>query len=134
MMLPAHLPDFACIAAAVYGEARGEPFAGQLEVARVIRERVERRRWPNTACAVVLQPKQFDFVNHWGQGRESFEAQLRAWRRAFTAALIVTFEKPTPSPTHFVRYDENPYWRHKLLFSNRIGNHVFLVDNRKLAP
>ena len=45
----------ACVALAMYFEARGEPVAGQLAVANVVMNRVESSRYPNTPCEVVTQ-------------------------------------------------------------------------------
>jgi spore germination cell wall hydrolase CwlJ-like protein len=44
-----------CVAVAVYFEARGEPTAGQVAVAHVIRNRIEDPRYPDNACDVVKQ-------------------------------------------------------------------------------
>jgi spore germination cell wall hydrolase CwlJ-like protein len=44
-----------CVAKAIYFEARGEPFEGQLAVANVINNRVKSSKFPNTHCGVVHQ-------------------------------------------------------------------------------
>jgi N-acetylmuramoyl-L-alanine amidase len=44
-----------CVAVAVYFESRGEPVAGQVAVAHVIRNRIEDPRYPDNACDVVKQ-------------------------------------------------------------------------------
>jgi N-acetylmuramoyl-L-alanine amidase len=48
-------PALMCVAMAVYFEARGEPTAGQIAVAQVIRNRIEDPRYPDNACDVVKQ-------------------------------------------------------------------------------
>lgn len=45
----------ACLATAIYHEARGESLKGQFAVAEVILNRVASRKFPNTICAVVFQ-------------------------------------------------------------------------------
>ena len=45
--------DIECLTEAIYFEARGEPFIGQLAVANVIMERVRDHRFPPTVCEVV---------------------------------------------------------------------------------
>ena len=42
-----------CLTEAIYFEARGESFVGQLAVANVILERVRDSRFPPTVCEVV---------------------------------------------------------------------------------
>lgn len=50
------------MANAVYGEARGEPFEGQVAVAAVILNRVESPQFPNTPSGVIFQPGAFTAV------------------------------------------------------------------------
>ena len=50
------------MANAVYGEARGEPFEGQVAVAAVILNRVESPSFPNTPSGVIFQPRAFTAV------------------------------------------------------------------------
>ncbi len=55
--------SIACVAMAVYFEARGEPELGQYAVAEVIVNRVADPRFPDTACEVVAEdrgPKDWD--------------------------------------------------------------------------
>ncbi|MDW0115576.1 spore cortex-lytic enzyme [Sporosarcina thermotolerans] len=63
-----HLPskyteqDLKLMANAVYGEARGEPYEGQVAVAAVILNRVEHADFPNTVSGVIFQPGAFTAV------------------------------------------------------------------------
>ncbi|MBS3938363.1 MAG: spore cortex-lytic enzyme [Peptococcaceae bacterium] len=50
------------LARAVYGEARGEPFEGQVAVAAVILNRLRSQKFPNTISAVIYQPLAFTAV------------------------------------------------------------------------
>jgi N-acetylmuramoyl-L-alanine amidase len=54
--------DLKIMANAVYGEARGEPFEGQVAVAAVILNRVKSPSFPNTASGVIFQPGAFTAV------------------------------------------------------------------------
>jgi len=47
------LEGLACIAMAVYFEARSEPLAGQMAVAQVVINRMADNRWPDNPCGVV---------------------------------------------------------------------------------
>lgn len=51
------------VALTTFGEARGEPLAGKLAVASVIRNRLHSGRWGPTYEAVCLAPKQFSCWN-----------------------------------------------------------------------
>jgi spore cortex-lytic enzyme len=48
---------------AVYGEARGEPYIGQVAIAAVILNRMESEKFPHTVAGVVYQPGAFTAVS-----------------------------------------------------------------------
>ncbi|MGM0845984.1 MAG: spore cortex-lytic enzyme [Bacillota bacterium] len=54
--------DIQLMANAVYGEARGEPYEGQVAVAAVILNRVESPTFPNTVSGVIFEPRAFTAV------------------------------------------------------------------------
>ncbi|MCI3919487.1 spore cortex-lytic enzyme [Paenibacillus sp. TRM 82003] len=54
--------DLKMMANAVYGEARGEPYEGQVAVAAVILNRVDDPAFPNTPSGVIFQPGAFTAV------------------------------------------------------------------------
>jgi len=54
--------DIQLMANAVYGEARGEPYIGQVAVAAVILNRVNSATFPNTVSGVIFEPRAFTAV------------------------------------------------------------------------
>ena len=50
------------LARVVYGEARGEPYTGQVAVAAVVLNRVKSSKFPNSISGVVYQNGAFDAV------------------------------------------------------------------------
>lgn len=54
--------DIQLMANAVYGEARGEPYEGQVAVAAVILNRVASPSFPNTVSGVIFEPRAFTAV------------------------------------------------------------------------
>lgn len=54
--------DMHLLARAVYSEARGEPFEGQVAVAAVVLNRVRSPLFPNTISGVIFQPLAFTAV------------------------------------------------------------------------
>lgn len=54
--------DIKLMANAVYGEARGEPYIGQVAVAAVILNRLENDKFPDTISGVIFQPGAFTAV------------------------------------------------------------------------
>ena len=53
--------SLACLAEAVYYEARGEPTQGRAAVADVVLNRAESGQFPETPCAVVADGCQFSY-------------------------------------------------------------------------
>ena len=51
------------LARAIYGEARGEPYTGQVAVEAVILNRVKSSKFPNTIAGVIYQSGAFDAVS-----------------------------------------------------------------------
>ncbi|WP_240035237.1 spore cortex-lytic enzyme [Neobacillus notoginsengisoli] len=54
--------DIKLMSNAVYGEARGEPYIGQVAVASVILNRLESSTFPNTISGVIFEPLAFTAV------------------------------------------------------------------------
>ena len=55
--------DVNLLARAIYGEARGEPYVGQVAVGAVILNRVKSSKFPNTISGVIYQSGAFDAVS-----------------------------------------------------------------------
>lgn len=67
------------LARAVYSEARGEPYNGQVAVAAVILNRLRSQTFPNTISGVIFEPRAFTAVDDgqfWGLTpiKESYNA------------------------------------------------------------
>ena len=55
--------DIYLLARCIYGEARGEPYKGQVAVAAVILNRVDSSSFPNSISGVIYQPGAFTAVS-----------------------------------------------------------------------
>lgn len=55
--------DVKLLAHTVYGEARGEPYEGQVAVAAVVLNRLDNPAFPNTVAGVIFQPGAFTAVD-----------------------------------------------------------------------
>ncbi|MBH5316577.1 spore cortex-lytic enzyme [Paenibacillus sp. GSMTC-2017] len=78
--------DLQIMANAVYGEARGEPYEGQVAVAAVILNRVKSQSFPNTVYGVIFQPRAFTavadgqiYLTPNAKAREAVEDALNGW-------------------------------------------------------
>lgn len=74
--------DLKIMANAVHGEARGEPYIGQVAVAAVILNRVNSASFPQTVSGVIFQPGAFTAVADGQIWLEPDESSKRAVRDA----------------------------------------------------
>jgi N-acetylmuramoyl-L-alanine amidase len=70
------------LAQAVHGEARGEPYIGQVAVAAVILNRVDDPRFPKSIAGVIYQPGAFTAVSDGQMFLEPGESARKAARDA----------------------------------------------------
>ncbi|MBE7062576.1 MAG: spore cortex-lytic enzyme [Clostridia bacterium] len=70
------------LARAINGEARGEPYTGQVAVGAVILNRVEHASFPNTIAGVIYQPGAFTAVSDGQIHAQMSDSCIRAARDA----------------------------------------------------
>jgi spore germination cell wall hydrolase CwlJ-like protein len=105
----------------VYHEARGEPRAGQVAVARVIINRTKSGRYPTSICGVVYQPSQFSALKP-GM-TPSNVAQWRTAQAVADDALQGEGEDRMQGAMYFHASYVRPGWNRVRVAA--IGNHVF---------
>jgi len=112
--------DVTILAKMITGEARGEPYIGQVAVGAVVMNRVKSNKFPNTVYGVCFQPGAFDAIRDGQYFRPPTESALKAARAAISGY----------DPTHGALYYWNPatatsrwIWTRKIML--RIGRHVF---------
>lgn len=74
--------DVYMLARVIYGEARGEPYVGQVAVGAVVLNRVRSPEFPNSISGVAYQPGAFDVVADGQINLAPDETSLRAARDA----------------------------------------------------
>lgn len=115
-----------CLAGAVYFEARGEPLAGQLAVAKVVMNRADDRRFPNSYCGVVYQRSQFSFVK--GGRMPRIRTGTAAWTRAKAIARIAhedQWDSAAGDSLYFHANYVRPSWSRKKSRRATIDTHIF---------
>ena len=73
--------DLQLMARAINGEARGEPYEGQVAVGAVILNRVKDSRFPNSISGVIYQPGAFTAVSD-GQINVAIEEDSTVYKAA----------------------------------------------------
>ena len=114
--------DINLLARVVYGEARGEPYTGQVAVAAIVLNRVKSSSFPNTVSGVVYQTNAFTAVK---DGQINLTPNESARKAALDAVNGW-------DPTYGCLYYYNPKTAtSKWIFSRKtvvtIGNHVFCL-------
>ena len=133
------LTPLACIAVAVYFEARGENLAGQMMVAETILNRAEDPRWPSTALQAVLDPrwpstackvvKQRNQFSFYSDGKSDIPKNRELYLVATDVASEALEGKHLGSGSLWFHANYvKPSWRHRLEVSVRIGRHIFYKD------
>ncbi len=110
------------MARAVYSEARGEPYKGQVAIAAVIINRVLHPLFPNTVRGVIFQPWQFTAV-HDGQfwlepNQVSYTASKAALDGWDPSGGAIYYYNPETATSRWV------FYRQVIL---KIGQHYFAI-------
>ncbi|WP_238380950.1 cell wall hydrolase [Alkalilacustris brevis] len=131
--------ELACLARALYFEARGEGITGQFAVAAVVLNRVESASYPDTICGVVNQGAQrssgcqFSFTCDGNSDRIS---ESDAYDIARRIARLMKDGAPrdlTSEATHFHTVAVSPGWAARLDRTARIGAHLFYREPTRLS-
>ena len=131
----------ACLAEAIYFEARSETFTAQLAVANVIIERVKDNRYPGTICQVVHQGRYRGgkpirhrcMFSYWCDGKPETIANIGAYKTAVSIAELSmegVILDSTEGSTHYHASYVRPYWTLTEDFERvgQVGGHIFYVD------
>jgi hypothetical protein len=131
------LKDQQCMAEAIYFEARGESYRGQIAVGQVVMNRVAHHLYPNTICSVVYQNQfkrnacQFSFACDGIPERVTDE---KAWAQAKEVARGVILGKlyitEVGYATHYHASYVYPAWAPRMTKVTKIGMHVFYQFRR----
>lgn len=120
--------QFRCLSQAIYFEARGESFAGQVYVGYVIKNRVRSPRFPNTYCDVINQPYQFSFVHQ----IENLVMKDTPSRILASQIAYMVMSSPSPISQNVMYYHTthiSPKWDYtKLSEYGTLGNHQFYAS------
>ena len=131
--------QWACLAEALYFEARGESTAGQFAVAEVILNRAESRRFPNTVCKVINQGTgrkhrcQFSYTC---DGLAETITDQRAYERMGKIAHIMLNGGPrdlTDGATFYHAKYVNPAWARQFTRTATVGQHHFYRRATRLS-
>ena len=121
------------LARTIYGEARGEPWAGKLAVAHVVINRAvsDTEWWGDSVTSVCRHPFQFSCWNDGDPNRDLIETVSlsdRAYVECYAAALRALSggtDDPTAGATHYHAHGVEPSWAAGKDPCAMIGGHLF---------
>lgn len=112
--------DIQLMAQAVYGEARGEPYEGQVAVAAVIINRVNSATFPNTVAGVIYEERAFTAV---ADGQINLQPDETARRAVLDA---INGQDPSNNALYYFNPDTaTSGWIWTRPQIKRIGKHIF---------
>lgn len=114
--------DIYLLAQCIYGEARGEPYKGQVAVGAVILNRVKSSKFPSSIAGVIYQRGAFDAVSDGQINLRPNDAAIKAAKDAMNGW----------DPTGGCLYYYNPAtatssWMLSKTVTLRIGRHAFCL-------
>lgn len=121
------------VAATIYGEARGEPWAGKVGVGLTIRTRVDHPghwHWGRNWREVCLAPRQFSCFEdaNLRQIEQARAQQTDEWKECLMIAEHVyhgRIDNHIGCPTHYHTAAVSPSWDREMKFLGKIGGHLF---------
>lgn len=129
----------ACLAEALYFEARGESVKGQFAVAEVIMNRVDSPIFPNSICGVIHQGTgrkyacQFTYTC---DGHPEVIREKDAYARVAKVANIMARggDRPlTNGATYYHTHAVSPRWSRKFARTASIGVHYFYSRHTRVS-
>lgn len=114
--------DLNLLARAVYAEARGEPYQGQVAVAAVILNRVRSASFPNTISGVIYQPWAFTCVN---DGQINYTPNQNAYKAAQDA--LNGWDPSYGALYYYNASTATSKWIYSRKTIVTIGKHVFAI-------
>lgn len=116
------------LARLINGEARGEPYEGQVAVGAVIMNRVKSAKFPNTIAGVIYQKGQFSCVTD-GQFNAAIEENSTVYKAAQDA---MNGSDPTNGALYFYNPSKTKSkWLFSLPVVATIGEHKFSLGEEE---
>lgn len=132
------LSDIELLALCIYGESRGEPYAGKCGVAWVVLNRVKRHpRYGAGIKGVILKPYQFScFLEADPNFKKLLDCAINPYLidEKYLEIADGCIDEYIPSPvenaTHYYSdtMKKPPYWIGKMTFITKIGHHSFFLE------
>ena len=129
---PVSTKDVNCMAEAIYFEARGETYRGQVAVGQVVMNRLAHPIYPKDICQVVFQNEQMHNACQFSFACDGIPETVddpRSWKQAEEIAKGVIsgslYLPEVGKATHYHATYVYPDWAPRLKRVTKIGHHIF---------
>ena len=130
--------DVECLAMNIYHESRGKKVLESYAVSFVVLNRMKHPRYPNTACDIIYQYKQFSWTSKRDNAPDlSNFIERTAWKRSHDLAesFVSLVEQKklidiTDGSLYYHATNIRPYWVDVMVVTVTYGEHTFLREKR----
>ena len=129
--------DINCMAEAIYFEARGETYRGQVAVGQVVMNRLAHPIYPKDICQVVFQNQQMHNACQFSFACDGIPETVndpKSWKQADAIARgVISGSLYLPEVGKATHYHANyvyPDWAPRLKRVTKIGHHIFYQFKR----
>ena len=129
--------DIHCMAEAIYFEARGETYRGQVAVGQVVMNRLAHPIYPKDICQVVFQNQQMHNACQFSFACDGIPETIndeKSWKQADAIARgVISGSLYLPEVGKATHYHANyvyPDWAPRLKRVAKIGHHIFYQFKR----
>jgi cell wall hydrolase len=134
---PVTTKDINCMAQAIYFEARGEAYRGQVAVGQVVMNRLHHPIYPKDICQVVFQNQQMHNACQFSFACDGIPETIndpKSWKQAEEIARGVIngslYLTEVGKATHYHANYVYPDWAPRLKRVAKIGHHIFYQFKR----
>jgi hypothetical protein len=134
---PVTTKDINCMAQAIYFEARGESYRGQVAVGQVVMNRLHHPIYPKDICQVVFQNQQMHNACQFSFACDGIPETIndpKSWKQAEEIARGVIngnlYLTEVGKATHYHANYVYPDWAPRLKRVAKIGHHIFYQFKR----
>ncbi|MEO8756740.1 MAG: cell wall hydrolase, partial [Devosia sp.] len=134
---PVSTKDLNCMAQAIYFEARGEAYRGQVAVGQVVMNRLHHPIYPKDICQVVFQNQQMHNACQFSFACDGIPETIndqKSWKQAEEIAKGVIngslYLTEVGKATHYHANYVYPAWAPRLKRVAKIGHHIFYQFKR----
>ena len=126
--------EYRCAIRNLYHEARGESLIGRAFVMKTVLNRVRDTKHPHSICKVIYEKKQFSWTIKIPKHKQLVPCKTIAEKELLSrleilSTAVIWIDRLgwdfTQNSQYYHNMSVKPVWRHNLIKTKQIGNHIF---------